>query len=280
LKTTTDQLYRDIARLLQQAGVDNARREAAWLTADFLECGAEELLLARPVERDVTALYAMAQKRAEGVPLQYLLGTQEFMGLEILVGEGVLIPRPETEVLCRTAAEVLQDAAEPVVLDLCAGSGCVSLGICSLVPQAQVFALEKFPQAFRWLQKNIAAFPQYRVTAVQADVLQPLPTLPMADVLASNPPYIAANEAESLQRELKYEPATALFAEQNGLRFYHALASHGKKQLRPGGLLAVEIGWQQGVDVSRIFEQNGYTDVKTVRDDAQNDRVVRAIWQG
>ena len=124
------------------------------------------------------------------------------------------------------------------------------------------------------------SIPQYDVMPVCADVLQPLPELPLADAMVSNPPYIAHAEAESLQRELDYEPSTALFAEMDGLEFYHALAAHGRKHLKAGGLLAVEIGWQQGEAVSRIFEKNGYSDVKTVQDDTKNDRVVHAIWQG
>ncbi len=216
-----------------------------------------------------------ADRRAAGEPLQYVLGTWDFLDLTLEVGEGVLIPRPETELLCETAAEYLQTISHPRVLDLCAGSGCVGLGIASLCPSATVTAVEKSDKAFYYLQRNIRRYPSLSVTAIQADVLKHTPPYPGTfDAIVSNPPYIPASDLAGLQREVQYEPTMALDGGEDGLVFYRAIVNRWIPMLVSGGILAVEIGIGQSEEVSRLFTEAGLKNVHIRCDFAGIPRVV------
>ena len=219
-----------------------------------------------------------ADRRAAGEPLQYLLGTWDFLTLTLEVGDGVLIPRPETELLCETVAEYLQRYTYPRVLDLCAGSGCVGLGIASLCPTATVTAVEKSDKAIAYLQRNIRRYPSLSVTAIQADVLKNVPPYPaIFDAIVSNPPYIPASDLAGLQREVQHEPKMALDGGKDGLIFYRAIAERWVSYLRKGGILAVEIGIGQAEDVCRLFAEAGLKKVHTLSDFADIPRVVCGV---
>lgn len=221
---------------------------------------------------------AAADRRAAGEPLQYLLGTWDFLTLTLEVGEGVLIPRPETELLCETVASYLQGYSHPRVLDLCAGSGCVGLGIASLCPTATVTAVEKSDKALVYLQRNIQRYPSLSVTAIQADVLKQTPPYPaIFDAIVSNPPYIPANDLAGLQREVQHEPKMALDGGKDGLLFYRAITERWVPYLRKGGILAVEIGIGQSEDVCRLFRDAGLKNVHTLSDFAGIPRVVQGF---
>lgn len=198
---------------------------------------------------------AMARERAAGRPLQYILGEWPFLGLILEVGEGVLIPREETELLARTAAEMLAGEKAPFFADLCAGSGAVALGVVSLAPGARAAALEKYPAALRYLKKNIARAGFAGVKAVEADVLDPAAAerMPALDGVFANPPYVRAGEIPTLQREVRREPREALDGGPDGLRFYRAVARLWLPRLRPGGAAAVEVGDGQAEAVRRLF---------------------------
>lgn len=275
------QAFAAIRQQLEQAGVADAAFDSGCLM-EFV-VGTNWRWTETPLtQAQWEQLLQMTQKRAERYPLQYLMGNWCFLDFSLQVGQGVLIPRADTEILCETAAKLLQGCSRPQVLDLCAGSGCVGLGIKRLVPQAQVTCLEKSDAAFAYLQKNAGtALPfvngqEQTVTAVQGDVFyyQNQVQDQSLDLIASNPPYITSREMETLEPELAHEPNMALEAPEDGLAFYQHIAPAYFGALKPGGWLAVEIGCKQAAPVQAIFEQSGYTQIQVIQDYGANDRVV------
>ncbi len=223
----------------------------------------------------VGTLDAALEQRLSGRPLQYILGEWDFLSLRLKVGEGVLIPRADTELLCETAADRLRDVQNPRVLDLCAGSGCVGIGVASLLPSAQVVEVEKSPQAFVFLEENIKRYPQYGVQAVQADVLVDTDAVDGSfDAILSNPPYIPTADLDTLMREVQHEPRFALDGGADGLLFYRAILTHWLPKLKKGGFCAVEIGFDQGEQVNRMFGEFGLKNSNVLKDYGGNDRVV------
>lgn len=221
----------------------------------------------------------ITRRRLLGEPLQYIFGEWDFYNLTFEVGEGVLIPRQDTETLVELAAEnYLADGM--VCADLCAGSGCI--GIClSTLRSVEMYCYEKSPQAMEYLKRNIARNSgsiKGGVTPVLADVLdeRTAAASPMLDIIVSNPPYLTAEEMSRLQRELGFEPEMALFGGTDGLDFYRAILRIWTKRLKSGGLFAVEIGETQADAVSEIFRKNGIQP-KVVRDYGGNNRVVYGI---
>ena len=168
------------------------------------------------------------------------------------------------------------------MLDLCAGTGCLGLGVKRFCPDAQVTCVEKSPEAFRYLEQNVrTALPGAApaVQAVQGDLFTYWQSLPegQLDLIVSNPPYLTAEEMQHLQPEVAQEPAMALEAGDDGLVFYRALASlHYRQALRPGGALVLEIGWQQRQAVMELLAGNGWADIECHRDYGGNDRCIIA----
>ena len=201
------------AALLAAAGVDNSDAEALWMLSEATGIR-ESLLLARMNEEITTEqaerFSAMISSRAQGTPVQYILGSWDFRGREYKVGEGVLIPRPETEALVDIALDMIKDIPSPVVIDLCAGTGCIGLSIALENPASEVYLVEKYDGAFRFLEMNCEGVANAH--PLRGDVLAGLEgvNLPCADLLVSNPPYITREEMKHLQREVLREPEQAL----------------------------------------------------------------------
>ena len=268
---------------LEKAGCDSPAFDAVCLLEDVggSSRGNRSLwdITAIPAER-IQALNEALLERATGRPLQYILGSWEFLTLTLNVGEGVLIPRPDTELLCIEAAALLHAASEksefscPQVLDLCAGSGCVALGIASLYPQAKITAIELSSDALPYLKQNIASYPQFSVTPIQADVLRDAALFSNEiQAIVSNPPYIPTDDLPSLMREVQHEPVMALDGG-DGLVFYRAIADQWLPKLSPNGFCAVEAGIGQAEDVRRIFELHGLQDCVVLKDLNGIERVV------
>ena len=263
---------------LTDAGCEDAGFDARCLLEDLggLPRGqmAGDTLLA---EEKVTLLDNALAQRAAGRPLQYILGEWEFLTLTLKVGEGVLIPRPDTELLCEAAASRLAGKTAPRVLDLCAGTGCVGLGVASLVSGAQVTEVELSDAALGYLKQNVAAYPVYDVTVRQADVLADYDTFAGPyDAILSNPPYIPTGDLADLQREVQHEPKMALDGTEDGLAFYRTIAEHWCEKLAPDGFCAVEVGIGQAADVADLFAAQGLKTVEILPDLSGIDRVVVA----
>ncbi len=269
-------LAAELAARFTAAGIEDAAFEVRCLLEDIggMPRGGVPSETAVPSQAEA-AVRAAAAERMCGRPLQYILGEWDFLSLTLCVGEGVLIPRADTEILCEAAAAALKAVPAPRVLDLCAGSGCVGLGVASLLPRCTVTAIEVSDAAFAFLEKNIARYPQYTVKAVKADILTDHTAFDGAyDAILSNPPYIPAADIAGLMREVQNEPRLALDGGADGLTFYRAILAHWVPKLQAGGLCAVEIGFDQGDAVNRLFGEAGLVGCRVIKDYGGNDRVV------
>ncbi|MDY5006982.1 MAG: peptide chain release factor N(5)-glutamine methyltransferase [Candidatus Fournierella merdipullorum] len=275
------QAFDEARKRLEAAGVEDAAFDAAALVATQAGDGWRW----QDPELDETALArleALTARRVAREPLQYILGRWPFLDFELQVGPGVLCPRADTELLAEEGAKRLAGKSSPAVLDLCAGSGCVGLGVKRLCPAARVTCLEKSPEAFQYLERNAAsALPGFdvacpAVSCIRGDVFEYQRQLApeSLDLILSNPPYVTDGEMERLAPEVLREPAMALRADHEGLAFYEHIAPAYLPALRPGGWLAVEIGWQQGAAVQAIFRAAGYETVACIPDLEGRDRVV------
>ena len=254
---------REVEARLRAAGCPDADFDAAELFR--LAVGGDVRLADAPLGAEqAERLESLTARRAAREPLQYLCGSWPFLDFELAVGPGVLCPRADTE-----------------VVDLCAGTGCLGLGVKRFCPAAQVTSLEKSPAAYRYLEQNAHLSPALTITPVQGDLFTYWQTLPegQLDLIVSNPPYLTAAEMGALQPEVAQEPAMALEAGEDGLVFYRAIAEHYQKALRPGGALALEIGWQQREAVTALLAANGWTEIACRKDFGGNDRCVMARKQ-
>ncbi len=275
----TREVYTALVKTLEQAGVEDACFEADTLIAHL--AGGHRLQVDTLDEARCEALHALAARRCRHEPLQYLLGEWDFLQLRLAVGPGVLIPRPETEEVCLAAAAFLQGRPAPTVLDLCAGSGALALGLQSLCPAAVVTAVELYDEACGYLRENLARFaarhPAASPTAVQADVLDYHRCLsPQSlDLIVSNPPYVSEAEYATLAPELAFEPKTALVAEEDGLLFYKVISQGYFSALKRGGALVFEIGAGQADAVTTLLKNAGYTAVQVLPDLQGRPRIVQ-----
>lgn len=269
---------REVEARLTDAGCPDADFDAGELFR--LVTGQDARLADRPLTAEQAAkLEALTARRATREPLQYLCGSWPFLDFELAVGPGVLCPRADTEVVAEAAAQMLAGVQAPKVLDLCAGTGCLGLGVKRFCPEADVTCVEKSPEAFRYLKKNaVSALKQGTARAVEGDLFHYWQGLPEGklDLIVSNPPYLTAAEMQQLQPEVAREPAMALEAGEDGLVFYRALAEHYQNALRPGGALALEIGWQQREAVTALLAANGWVDIACRKDYGGNDRCILA----
>lgn len=227
-------------------------------------------------DAEIAECRVMAERRITGEPLQYILGEWEFYGLRLFVGEGVLIPRPDTEALVDAVLAFAKGLKSPKIADLCSGSGCIALALRENLPRAQVCAVEKSEHALSYLRKN-TAYHQSDVRILHADVLDADTAAQFdgLDVIVSNPPYLTAEEMRELQREVRHEPELALYGiTEDGLHFYREIPKLWKDSLRSGGLLAFEVGDGQAEAVRNILEEHQFTDIRIVHDLAGNPRVV------
>ena len=263
---------------LTEAGCEDAAFDARCLLEDLGGLPRGHAAGDTPLtpEQEVVLATALTQ-RVEGRPLQYILGEWEFLTLTLKVGEGVLIPRPDTELLCEVAAEQLRGKSAPRVLDLCAGSGCVGLGVASLHPDAVVTEVELSDAALGYLKENVLRYPDYAVTLRQANVLTDFDAFDGPyDAILSNPPYIPTADLATLQKEVQHEPQMALDGDADGLKFYRTIAEHWCDKLSPDGFVAVEVGIGQAEDVAALFAAQGLENTGIYPDLAGIPRVVLA----
>ena len=256
---------RDLLRETLCALADNGVENAGFEARQILEkAGISPMkILAEPCEKIPPEVCEKAreitEKRVSGYPLQYILGEWEFYGLPFEVGEGVLIPRQDTETLVEIAADYLKTLPENErkTLDLCAGSGCIGITLAKLFG-ADVTLVEKSPEAFAYLERNIALNDvKAQCNAVLGDCFDEEKICGEYNLILSNPPYLTEKDMENLQKEVTFEPKTALYGGEDGLDFYRALLSKYPKMLKENGLFAVEIGMGEEKAVAELFRENG-----------------------
>ena len=265
--------YQKLCARLMMAGVPDARFDAAQLYT--FVTGRDHRLDDGPTAEEASRLQVLAERRAGREPLQYLLGEWDFLDFTLKVGRGVLCPRADSEVVCETAIELLKDSEAPVVYDLCAGTGCLGLGIARAVPSAKVTCVELSHDAWPYLTANVAALGGKNTKAERGDVTTYYSIMEEpADLIISNPPYLTAKEMRSLMPETAKEPAMALDGGADGLDFYRLLLRQYKDVMRPGGWMVLEIGYTQAEDVLVMGRAAGWQDGFCRQDAGGNDRVV------
>ena len=259
---TVGEAYRKTKDILTEAGCEAPAFEALCLTEKVF--GFNRLALITKGEETVASeeklavLAELTEKRLNHEPLQYLLGKWSFMGIDLLVGEGVLVPRDDTEVVTSLCIDYLSCKESPNVIDLCAGSGAISLAL-EKYANCKVTAVELSDKAFSYLTQNIK-LNNSAVNALNGDIFECHKDIAdnSLDLIVSNPPYIKTADIASLQKEVQHEPAMALDGGESGLDFYRRIVPLWKSKLKAGGALAFELGEGQYDEVSRILADNGF----------------------
>ena len=312
---TIEEFLNEIIRAFNRAGVESPEAEARILACHVLSCDNTYLLLHKKEEVDDKVLLASAaliNERCKGRPIQYIVGTVDFCGVDLAVDERVLIPRPETELLVELAVrefyEPQSDAAcaagiaeakkalgiqpSPRVLDLCTGSGCIAAAIAVKLPRAEIVATELSPKAFMLARVNLR--PYNNVKVLRGDLFEALDSYrpdpettcentisekAVFDAILSNPPYIPSDAIPQLGREVRdHEPAMALDGGKDGLDIIRRIVTEAPKYLKYGGLLFMEIGDDQGPAVLSLAADSGkYRQAEIVKDLTGRDRFLRAI---
>ncbi len=259
---TINNLFRHGVEVLKSAQKDDAEFDARCLMEHVLDIGTTEFFLSRANETDDSVkehYLELINRRVNGEPLQYIIGKWEFCGNEFYVGEGVLIPRPETEMLVRFASDFLKVKKNPVIVDFCSGSGCIAVSVAKIIPDARVYAVEKYPQAFSFLQKNIALNNVENIKPINGDLFDKnaLGAL-KPDLILSNPPYIRSGDIKALECEVLKEPLTALDGGVDGYDFYRFLSEFWFKEiLKVGGAMMLECAEDQGDAIAEMLSVAG-----------------------
>jgi release factor glutamine methyltransferase len=275
--TELRRLRADASRRLAEAGVASPDHDAAELLAHVLGTTRGRLVLVDAVTDEQAASYAaLVDRRAGREPLQHLTGTAAFRYVEVAVGPGVFVPRPETELLAGWAVEQAQRLDHAVVVDLCSGSGAIALSLAHEVPAATVHAVELDPGAHAWAERNLAGTP---VVLHLGDLADALPELDGAvDVVVCNPPYVPLDAWESVAAEARdHDPAAALWSGDDGLDAIRDLERTAARLLRPGGVVGAEHAHVQGESAPAVFATAGrWSDVRDHADLAGRNRYVTA----
>lgn len=264
---------------LNSKDIPDASSDALVLLGFVLGLTKEKLFLALPeeIQNDkIDTFLKILERRGAGYPLQYLTGRQEFMSLPFIVTPAVLIPRPETELLVERVIDIAQSSAQPLtIIDVCTGSGCIINSICYYVKKGIFLASDISSDALEIAKKNADELGlAEKITFYQADILE-LDVFKDVDVIVSNPPYIIREEIKTLQREVSlHEPKLALDGGEDGLEIYRRLIPAARTKLKKNGWLLVEIGCEQGEEISRLFKENGFINIAVEKDFNNLDRVV------
>lgn len=216
-------------------------------------------------EGELSKYQSLIERRASGEPLQYITGHQEFFGLEFEVTPDVLIPRPETEILVEEVIRLAKQS-QPLIVDLCTGSGCIAVTLARELSGARVIASDISLAALAVAQRN-AARHDLPVEFVASDLLEAFAARPFADLITCNPPYVAANELPSLQREVRdWEPRVALTDFGDGLSFFRRLLCDAPSRLKPGGHLICEMGYTQSEAVAAMVDRGVWEEPRLLDD--------------
>lgn len=270
-------VYNDTKRKLEAAGVEDFGFEARVIMRHLTGFDNKKIMLNYNMplnEFQLKRISEIVTARTAKYPLQYILGTWNFYGYDFYVGDGVLIPRADTETLVDTALELIKDKENPEVLDLCAGSGAVGISIALKRPDSRCTLVEKYDKAAEFLKKNIKLNGADNAKFVSGDVLKGDGNEKEFDLIVSNPPYIKSEELGGLQAEVKYEPQTALDGGIDGLIFYRAIADNYKCAIKKGGSICFEAGVDQSESIAEILRKTGYKNIDTRKDLSGIDRVV------
>jgi release factor glutamine methyltransferase len=273
-----------IARSLSAAGVPDPEVDAELLLGHVLGLSrggvqARVVMGGEVGEADAATLASLADRRARREPLQHLTGRAAFRSLDLLVGPGVFVPRPETEQVAQLAIDALRAAAEPepIALDLGSGSGAIALALATEVPHARVWAVENSPAAFAWTRRNVEAIAAPNLELVFGDLADALPELDgRAAVVISNPPYVPLGAIPRDPEVRLFDPEHALYGGADGLDVVRVLSRRALALLHPGGALMIEHGETQSAEIAALLAADGWHAIAHHRDLTGRDRVTSA----
>ncbi|MFL0164943.1 peptide chain release factor N(5)-glutamine methyltransferase [Candidatus Clostridium helianthi] len=278
-----EELIKTGTSTLKENGIDTARLDAELLLGNIIEKDRVYLITHKEDEvskEDAEKYFDLIEKRRNKMPVKYILNKCEFMGIEFYVEEGVLIPRGDTEILVDEVLKIIEENQEMQICDLCSGSGAIGISLAHFRQNIKVDLIDYYPIPEKVSLINIEKNKlEDRVFFIKSDLLEEsIKNNKMYDIIVSNPPYIEECEIEKLMEDVKnYEPHTALSGGNDGLDFYRKIIDQSQYALRGNGILAFEIGYNQGEAVKLLMENNGFTNVKIVKDFASLDRVVVGI---
>jgi len=277
---TIFEAYNSTKKKLEAAGIEDYVFESKQIIKHITGLSASQILTSynRPLtEYQENNLIALIHQREVRYPLQYIFGEWDFYGRSYYVGPGVLVPRADTETVVDTCLEFLKTTENPDVLDLCAGSGCIGITLAKETPSAKVTMVEKYEEALKYANKNIERNEAFNTVILQGDIFEKCGADKQYDLIVSNPPYISNAEMKIISPETKFEPETALKAEDDGLEFYKAITENYKNSLKQGGMLCFEVGFTQAHKVKEILENAGFEEIKIRKDLNSVDRAVSGI---
>lgn len=263
---------------LKEANIGEASLDAWYLMEYALSTNRMDFLMNRNqtvCEKQVEQYQKLIEQRASHIPLQHLTGVQEFMGYPFKVNEFVLIPRQDTELLVE---EVLKKADGKKVLDMCTGSGCIIISLSKFSNLQKAVGVDISKEALKVAKENVIAL-KADVDLIESDLFSNVNKEESFDIIVSNPPYIESSEVDKLMPEVKdHEPRLALDGMEDGLYFYRKIVKEAKHYLTENGALFFEIGYNQGKVVRELMIENGYKEVKVIKDLCGLDRVVTGIY--
>lgn len=279
---TAGQLYSETRNRLKPHFPDSFTFEARCIAEHILNTEYSKLIANPDVsvpEEKMQLVETITDKRISGYPLQYILGEWEFFGLPFRVGEGVLIPRQDTETLVECVLDKIRNIKSPHIADLCSGSGCIPIAIEKYSKNAQISAVEYSDAALSFLRQNKelnnSGLNIFKGDVLSSDTCRLFSEL---DIITSNPPYLTPEDMNVLQKEVSFEPEMALAGGDDGLLFYRVITENWKTCLKPGGMIFYEIGIHQEDDVSEILRQNGFTCIECHRDLCGIIRVISGVY--
>lgn len=268
-------LLADGAKMLAQAGIDEAELDARYILEYITGLNSAQYFIHSEdiIEKDkAEEFFRLIERRSKRIPLSYVIGTRDFFGLTFKVDENVLIPEQETELLVE---EVIKHSEGKSVLDMCTGSGCIAISIALFGKPSKVAASDISEKALEVARENAKSLKVGEISFIQADMFENVTD--KFDIIVSNPPYIETGEIDELMPEVRdYIPRLALDGDIDGLKFYRIISKEAVKKLNKNGRIFYEIGYNQSRAVASILLENGFTDVKIMKDYSGLDRIVMA----
>ena len=272
-------LITDIVKILTDAGIEQneANIEVKMLIEHFAGYGIEDIIMGKKLDEEKLKLVAQKAKLRASTrqPIQYIIGEADFMGEKFIVNPSVLIPRDETEILVRKAVEIIKEQHLKSVLDIGTGSGCIACMIAKMT-NATVIGADISFEALETAFKNMEKLKLFnRALFRKSDLFSMIREDEKFDMIVSNPPYIPPSMKKDIQKEVTFEPDTALYTnDENGLEFYDKIIKDAPKFLNKNGYLLFELGINESLAVAQIMKNNGFKNILIIKDLANIDRVI------
>jgi release factor glutamine methyltransferase len=270
---------KEISRKLGNCGIEAAEKEAELLLSEGINMSRIDMYKDNPElnNTQTQSLDKMISRRCSREPLQYIIGHIDFLGLNLEVGKGVLIPRPETELMAEHAIKLLgaRNTEQKSVLDLCTGSGCVALAIAVKFPDALVYGVDISEKAIRYARINAERNNVKNAFFYCGDLFSTVNKTKSFDLIISNPPYIKSDDIKDLQPEIRdWEPLNALDGGRDGLVYYREIVPAARQILNDTGILMFELGDGYAQSLKKMFENSGYSSIEILKDYSGKERII------